>query len=93
MAQFLSKNSAHILILLDIHTPESDLSELFKETLHNEFNNYVNKDQLSGTANKFSRNYVVNLYVPVSMVFLSYSLKNGLDVSVINSLNDVQICF
>lgn len=90
MSQFLSKNSTHILILLGIHTPESDLSELFKEMLHNEFANYINTVQTSKKIEKFPKEYLIDLYVAVSMVFLSYSLKNGLDVNIISSLNDVQ---
>ncbi|MBU7472279.1 TetR/AcrR family transcriptional regulator [Lactiplantibacillus plantarum] len=90
IAQFLSENSKRILILLDIHTPESDLSELFKETLHNEFANHINTGQTSEKIEKFPEEYLTELYVAVSMVFLSYSLKNGLDVNIISSLNDVQ---
>lgn len=90
MAQFLSKNSTHILLLFDIHTPEIDLSDLFKESLHNEFANYINSEQISRKIEKFPRAYLVDLYVAVSMVFLSYSLKNGLDVNIISSLNAVQ---
>lgn len=75
---------------MDIHTPESDLSELFKETLHNEFANYLNTGQTSEKIEKFTEDYLIELYVAISMVFLSYSLKNGLDVNIISSLNDVQ---
>ncbi|MDC7952553.1 TetR/AcrR family transcriptional regulator [Liquorilactobacillus mali] len=90
ISQFLSKNSTHILVLFTIHTPESDLSEMFKKVLHDEFTVYIDNSRLSEKVEKFPSDYLTDLYVAVSMVFLSYSLKNGLNVGIINSLNDIQ---
>ncbi|QVI36375.1 helix-turn-helix domain-containing protein [Lacticaseibacillus casei] len=87
IAKFLSVNSEVVLVLLTIHTPESDLQELFKKVLHIEFADYVTRQHKSSV---FPSNYLIEIYVAISMVFLSYSLRNGLDVDVIRSIDDIQ---
>ncbi|GAF40826.1 transcriptional regulator, TetR family protein [Agrilactobacillus composti DSM 18527 = JCM 14202] len=90
ISQFLSQNAPQILALFAVHTPESDLSELFKKILHDKFSSYIHKSHLEGQIKKLPLDYLTDLYVAVSMVFLSYSLKNGLDIKIVESLNDIQ---
>lgn len=90
MAKFLSQNAQVIVKLLKIHTPESDLHKLFKEVLYTKFTDYIHREQAKGAVTAFPITYLTELYVAISMVFLSYSLESGLDINIVRSLDNFQ---
>ena len=90
IAKYLSTNAKPISDLLRVHTPESDLSASFQKIFHAKFARYIDYELSKGAVTAFPVAYLIELYVAIAMVFLSYSLKKGLDVAVVQSLNDFQ---
>ncbi|WP_333559698.1 TetR/AcrR family transcriptional regulator [Lacticaseibacillus rhamnosus] len=90
IAKYLSTNAKPISDLLRVHTPESDLSVSFQKIFHAKFARYIDYELSKGAVTAFPVAYLIELYVAIAMVFLSYSLKKGLDVAVVQSLNDFQ---
>ncbi|WP_057876106.1 TetR/AcrR family transcriptional regulator [Liquorilactobacillus aquaticus] len=90
MTEFLSNNSSNTLMLLNIHTQESDLNELFKSVLRKTFSDHVRQNPSLVKLEEFPLEYLSDLYVANAMVFLNYSLKHGLNINIVRALNQAQ---
>lgn len=90
ITRFFANQAEYILKLLQIHTSRSDLNELFKSMLRDEFIYQVKRNPQRFKLQDFPLEYLADLYVATGMVFLNYSLKHGLDLELISALNDAQ---
>lgn len=88
IAQYLSTHAQQFSDLSRVHTPESDSSATLLKIFHAKFARVIEVELTQGAVTAFPVAYLIESYVDIAMVFLSYSLKKGLDVAVVLTSND-----